>query len=222
MDSKELGKEDYNPFLCGEESFGTGSNHIREKDGLWAVLAWLSILAARNAAAGAGSALVTVEDVVKEHWATYGRNYYCRYDYEAVDAGKAEELMEHLRSQTDAAREAAGGGAAAGKRQAVGDADKGFALSSADEFTYTDPVDDSVAEQQGLRFNFTDGSRVVFRLSGTGSVGATIRMYLERLELDPAKHGLTNAQALAPVVDAALALCKMAEFTGRDEPSVIT
>lgn len=180
QDSGELGKENFTPFLCGEESFGTGSSHIREKDGLWAVLAWLSILAKRNEGQ---SALVSVEAIVREHWAKYGRNYYVRYDYEAVDTAKANSVMDHLRDRVAAF--------ASDSKDAEVVGDK--ALSSADEFAYTDSVDGSVTERQGLRFNFKDGSRVVFRLSGTGSVGATIRMYLEKLETDAANHSFTNA-----------------------------
>jgi len=210
MDSAELGKANFNPFLCGEESFGTGSNHVREKDGLWAVLAWLSILAKANAGAPVGS-LVSVEAIVRAHWARYGRNYYCRYDYEGVDAGAADALMAHLR-----ARVAAGGG------EGCSGASGAFALAKADEFSYTDPVDGSVSARQGLRFIYTDGSRVVYRLSGTGSVGATLRVYIEKYEPAGGNHNLPTAAALKELVDLALSLADIEKFTGRKEPTVIT
>ena len=144
--------------VCGEESFGTGSDHVREKDGLWAVLAWLSILAEANKSAPVGQ-LVGVGDVVREHWSVYGRNFYTRYDYESVDSAAAEKVMETLKSKTKDITQV-----------------KSFVVKTADVFEYTDPVDGSVSKNQGVRFLFTDGSRAVFRLSGTGSAGATIRM----------------------------------------------
>ena len=205
MDSAELGKANFNPFLCGEESFGTGSNHVREKDGLWAVLAWLSILAKANAGAPVGS-LVSVAAVVRAHWAKFGRNYYCRYDYEGVEAAAADALVASLREK--AAAGAGGGGA--------------FALAKADEFSYTDPVDGSVSARQGLRFIYTDGSRVVFRLSGTGSVGATLRVYIEKYEHAGGNHSLPTAVALKDLVRTALELAQIERFTGRKEPTVIT
>lgn len=211
MDSAVLGKADLCPFLCGEESFGTGSDHVREKDGLWAVLAWLSILAAANARAPAGSPLVSVEAVVRAHWAAFGRNYYARYDYEGVDAARAEEMMDHLRAaaarfSADAPLDVPSAGA--------------FKLATADEFTYTDPVDGSVSARQGLRFIMTDGSRVVFRLSGTGSVGATVRVYIEKVEL--ALFDVPVKDALRELAAIALELAEIKRFTGRDEPTVIT
>ena len=199
----------YCPFLCGEESFGTGSNHVREKDGLWAVLAWLSILAAANAATPVG-ALVSVEDIVRSHWRTYGRNFYCRYDYENVDADAAAGVMGHLRGLV---------AGFSGPRGLGG----GYQLATADEFCYTDPVDGSVSARQGLRFIMSDGSRVVYRLSGTGSVGATIRVYIEKYEPDAAKHDVPTAAALAELVAIATdELGRIAHFTGRSEPTVIT
>ena len=213
MDSASLGGAEYNPFLCGEESFGTGSNHVREKDGLWAVLAWLSILAEANAATPVG-ALVSVEDIVRAHWAEFGRNFYCRYDYEGVDAGAAEKLMAALRS-----RIAAFGAHTDGAAKLSG----GFTLAAADEFKYVDPVDGSVSEKQGLRFIMTDGSRVVFRLSGTGSVGATVRVYIEKFERDASKHTQPTGVALRDLVHVAVVeLGQLATFTGRDAPTVIT
>ncbi|CAA7401402.1 unnamed protein product [Spirodela intermedia] len=200
--------------VCGEESFGTGSDHIREKDGIWAVLAWLSILAYRNKDNVDGDKLVTVQDIVEEHWATYGRHYYTRYDYENVDASAAKELMAalvKLQSSLSAVNEII-----KGIRSDVAE------VVEADEFEYKDPVDGSVSKHQGIRYLFGDGSRLVFRLSGTGSEGATIRLYIEQYEKDPSKTGRDSQDALAPLVDVALKLSKMEEFTGRSAPTVIT
>ncbi|MQM13216.1 hypothetical protein Taro_046140 [Colocasia esculenta] len=200
--------------VCGEESFGTGSDHIREKDGIWAVLAWLSILAFRNKDNLGGDKLVTVEDIVKEHWATYGRHYYTRYDYENVDAGAAKELMAYLvklqASLPDVNK------IIKGIRTDVSD------VVQADEFEYKDPVDGSISKHQGIRYLFGDGSRLIFRLSGTGSEGATIRLYIEQYEKDSSKTGRDSQEALAPLVEVALKLSKMQEFTGRSAPTVIT
>jgi phosphoglucomutase len=212
MDSAELGKANFNPFLCGEESFGTGSNHVREKDGLWAVLAWLSILAQANAGAPVGR-LVSVEAIVREHWARFGRNYYCRYDYEGVDAAAADAVMAHLRGKVAEGAAAGGGGGGSGGP---------FVLAKADEFSYTDPVDGSVSARQGLRFIYADGSRIVFRLSGTGSVGATLRVYIEKYEPVGGDHNLPTAAALKELVGVALGLAEIEHFTGRKEPTVIT
>ena len=184
--------------LCGEESFGTGSDHVREKDGLWAVLFWLNILAVRRQ---------SVADVVREHWATYGRNYYSRHDYEGIDSGVAEGLMDHLRQ-----RIAHLGGATLAGRQ----------VRQADEFAYTDPVDGSETTGQGLRILFADGARIVFRLSGTGTQGATLRVYLERYEADPAQQGLETQAALADLITAADDIAEIRKRTGREAPSVIT
>jgi len=215
MDSKEVfGKEDFTPFLCGEESFGTGSNHVREKDGVWAVLAWLAILADRNTDATAP--LVSVESIVREHWSRFGRNYYTRYDYESVATDKADAVMAHL-SEKIASFNAAKAASPA-HVEALGS----YHLAACDSFTYVDPVDGSVSANQGLRFLFSDGSRVVYRLSGTGSVGATIRVYMEKYEADPTKQSLPVAEALAEIVSIGLALSKIPDLTGRDAPSVIT
>merc|ERR1711920_742193 len=166
MDSKALfGGVDYTPFLCGEESFGTGSDHVREKDGLWAVLAWLQILASKNP--DETKKLVSVQEITEAHWKEYGRNYYCRYDYEGVDAGKAKEMMDGLAAKC---------GEMKGKEMG------GMKVDKAEDFEYNDPVDASVSSHQGINIMFTDGSRIVFRLSGTGSAGATIRLYLEKFE----------------------------------------
>ncbi|KAJ4826303.1 Phosphoglucomutase-1 [Turnera subulata] len=200
--------------VCGEESFGTGSDHIREKDGIWAVLAWLSILAYKNKDNLNGGKLVTVEDIVRKHWATYGRHYYTRYDYENVDAGAAKELMAHLVKLQSSLPEV--NKIVSGIRSDVSKVVHG------DEFEYKDPVDGSVSKHQGIRYLFEDGSRLVFRLSGTGSEGATIRLYIEQYEKDPSKTGRDSQEALAPLVAVALGLSKMQEFTGRSAPTVIT
>ena len=190
--------------ICGEESFGTGSDHIREKDGMWAILAWVSILAGRNEHSAEG-ALVSVKQIVEEHWREYGRNYYSRYDYEQVDSGAADQVMATLLELVKTAK---------GKQWS------GFEVKEADEFTYTDPVDGSVSEHQGIRFQFVDGSRIVFRLSGTGSVGATIRVYVERYEQK--ELSMETAAAIAPLIAIALEISKMQQLTGRDKPTVIT
>lgn len=200
--------------VCGEESFGTGSDHIREKDGIWAVLAWLSILAYKNKGNLDGGKLVTVEDIVRQHWATYGRHYYTRYDYENVDAGAAKELMANLVKLQSSLAEV--NGIVQGIRSDVSKVVHG------DEFEYKDPVDGSISKHQGIRYLFEDGSRLVFRLSGTGSEGATIRLYIEQYEKDPSKTGRDSQEALAPLVEVALKLSKMQEFTGRSAPTVIT
>ncbi|MDB5755455.1 MAG: phosphoglucomutase [Massilia sp.] len=184
--------------LCGEESYGSGSNHIREKDGVWAVLFWLNLLAASGK---------PVDTIVREHWARFGRNYYSRHDYEAVDAGAADEMMEHLRGQL---------GGLAGQQL------DGFTVSLADDFVYTDPVDHSVASKQGVRIVMSDGSRIVFRLSGTGTEGATIRLYLEKYEADPARHDIDPQQALASLATIAEQLSQLKTRTGRAHPTVIT
>ena len=200
--------------ICGEESFGTGSDHIREKDGIWAVLAWLSILAYKNKDNIGGDKLVTVEDIVRKHWSTYGRHYYTRYDYENVDAGKAKELMASLVNLQSSIPEV--NKIVKGIRSDVAN------VAGGDEFEYKDPVDGSISSHQGIRYLFEDGSRLVFRLSGTGSEGATIRLYIEQYEKDPSKISRESSEALAPLVEVALKLSKMQEFTGRSAPTVIT
>jgi phosphoglucomutase len=184
--------------LCGEESFGTGSNHVREKDGLWAVLFWLNIVAARGE---------SVEAIVRGHWATYGRNYYTRYDYEAVPSDAANGVMAHLRA------------ALAGL---PGTPLGGRTVQAADDFAYTDPVDGSTSARQGIRVLFADGARIVYRLSGTGTEGATIRVYIESRETAPERLGMETAVALRSLVDVALGLAQIVERTGRAEPTVIT
>jgi phosphoglucomutase len=184
--------------LCGEESYGTGSDHIREKDGLWAVLFWLNMLAATGK---------TVEQIVHGHWARFGRNYYSRHDYEAVDAAAADAMMAALRHKLPGL---------AG--QAIG----GFRIALADDFAYLDPVDKSVASHQGIRIVMSDGSRIVLRLSGTGTEGATVRVYLERYEAGQARHSLEPQDALAELAAIAEQLSQLKTRTGRASPSVIT
>ncbi|MEH2056188.1 MAG: alpha-D-glucose phosphate-specific phosphoglucomutase [Nostoc sp.] len=184
--------------LCGEESFGTGSNHIREKDGLWAVLFWLNILAVRQQ---------SVEQIVREHWQTYGRNYYSRHDYEEIETAPANTLIERLRSLLPTLK---------GKQFG------NYQVEYSDDFSYTDPVDGSISEKQGVRIGFTDGSRIVVRLSGTGTQGATLRVYLESYEPDPAKHDLDPQQALASLITLVEEIAQIRELTGREQPTVIT
>ncbi len=184
--------------LCGEESAGTGSNHVREKDGLWAVLYWLNILAARNE---------TVEQIVRSHWQHFGRNYYSRHDYEGIETARAETLFARLREKLPTL---------------AGQEVIGMKIAKADDFAYVDPVDGSRSEKQGVRIILEDGSRAVFRLSGTGTEGATLRLYLERYEADPAQHDRPVPQALSPLVALAEQVAKIREFTGRNAPDVIS
>ena len=184
--------------ICGEESAGTGANHVREKDGLWAILLWLNILAMRK---------LSVSDIVVDHWRTYGRDYYSRYDYEAVASDKANAMMQNLRGKFG---------------NLVGQTHAGLTVISADEFSYLDPVDGSVSNNQGVRITFEGGGRAVFRLSGTGTQGATVRLYLEQysgltgdIEQDP-------QTALQNVRDAAIAMSQMNETIGRTKPDIIT
>ena len=184
--------------LCGEESFGTGSDHVREKDGLWAVLFWLNILARHQR---------SVEDVVREHWVRFGRNFYTRHDYEALPADAAGEVFEHVRRQLPTLP-----GATVGP----------FRVAVADEFSYRDPIDGSISERQGLRILLDGGGRIIFRMSGTGTEGATIRIYVESYEPDPARHRADPQTALAPLIDIAHQLSELRERTGRSAPTVIT
>mgnify|MGYP000309342095 CR=1 FL=1 len=184
--------------LCGEESFGTGSNHVREKDGLWAVLCWLNIIAVRKQ---------SVEKIVKAHWAEYGRNVYSRHDYEAIPTVKADRVIARLRHQFDTW---------------IGQGFGNYQVKACDDFAYSDPVDGSVSMSQGIRILFTDGSRIVFRLSGTGTRGATIRIYLEAYDPDVANHHLDAQQALKELVDIALRLSDLIAITGQTHPTVIT
>jgi phosphoglucomutase len=184
--------------LCGEESFGTGSDHLREKDGLWAVLFWLNLLAVRKE---------SVQTIIDTHWRNYGRNYYSRHDYEGVSADGAGELIETLRGSASSMQ---------GKR--YGD----YEVAFGDDFAYTDPVDGSVSERQGIRIGFTDGSRIVLRLSGTGTEGATLRLYLERYEPEPERQSLDAQDALADLIRIAEEIAQIRHYTQRDVPTVIT
>ncbi|XP_005999459.1 phosphoglucomutase-like protein 5 [Latimeria chalumnae] len=190
--------------LCGEESFGTGSDHIREKDGLWAVLAWLSIIAARKQ---------SVEEIVKDHWARFGRHYYCRFDYEEVDPRAAFFLMRDLEALITEK-------SFSSQQFAVGN--NVYTVEKVDSFEYTDPVDGSVTKRQGLRIIFADNSRIIFRLSGTGSTGSTIRIYAESYERDPSKHTKEPQAVLGPLIAVALKISQIHERTGRKGPTVIT
>ena len=184
--------------LCGEESFGTGSNHVREKDGLWAVLFWLNILAVRGE---------SVEAIVKAHWAKYGRNYYTRYDYEEIPSDAANGIMAGIREQLPRLP-----GATIANR----------VVSSADDFSYHDTIDGSTSANQGLRILFQDGARIVYRLSGTGTSGATLRVYLELYEADVGRQDLDAAAALAELITAAIDIAEIKVRTGRDAPTVVT
>ena len=180
--------------LCGEESFGTGSNHVREKDGLWAVLMWLNILARRRQ---------SVAEIVRAHWREYGRNYYSRHDYEEVDAEAANGLMTALRAQLPSL---------------VGQ----HGIGMADDFSYDDPVDGSRTTKQGIRLIFADGARIIYRLSGTGTAGATLRVYIERYEPDAHRHDIDTQQALSDLIALSRSIAQIEQRTGRAAPTVIT
>ena len=184
--------------ICGEESFGTGSNHIREKDGLWAVLYWLNIIAAVN---------MSVEDIVKAHWKKYGRNFYSRHDYESVDSKVANEIMDAMRARAESE---------------VGKFYGEYEVETFDDFKYIDPVDKSESAHQGIRVLFKDGSRIVFRLSGTGTQGATIRIYIEKYEPNVARHDMDPQEALAELIEIAEEISGVKAKTGRKKPDVIT
>jgi phosphoglucomutase len=181
--------------ICGEESFGTGSDHIREKDGLWAVLCWLSILAATGK---------PVAEVVRDHWRRFGRSYFQRHDYEELEAAAAETMIDELRERLPVLPETAIAGAT---------------VALADDFSYTDPVDGSVSSNQGIRLLLDDGSRIIFRLSGTGTEGATLRLYFERFLPE---GGSDTDLVLRPLVSAARALLRLGERFGREHPTVVT
>jgi phosphoglucomutase len=184
--------------LCGEESFGTGSDHVREKDGLWAVLMWLNILAVRQ---------MSVAEILQDHWARFGRNYYSRHDYEALPIDQAEAMLGDLRTRLNGLK---------------GAQFQGLSVENADEFSYTDPVDGSISTSQGFRILFEGGSRVVLRLSGTGTEGATLRVYLERYAAGPDGLEHDPQEALGPIIKATEAIVGIRERTGREEPDVIT
>ena len=184
--------------LCGEESFGTGSDHVREKDGLWAVLLWLNILAVRG---------LSVAEIMADHWARFGRNYYSRHDYEAIETSRADAMMAALRASLPSLP---------GRQMA------GLTVTAADDFSYEDPVDSAVSKGQGVRVMFEGGARFVMRLSGTGTEGATLRLYLERYAPGPSGLDLDPQEALAPVIAAAEAIAGIAGQTGRTAPDVVT
>jgi phosphoglucomutase len=184
--------------LCGEESFGTGSSHVREKDGLWAVLFWLNILAKRR---------LSVEEILHSHWAEFGRNVYSRHDYEALPADLAAGIMAQVRGQFDSLP---------GKR--FGD----YVVNFCDDFSYTDSIDGSLSTGQGLRIVMEDGSRIVFRLSGTGTEGATLRIYLEAFEGDPARQRLDAQELLAALIGIADELSQLKQRSARERPTVTT
>jgi phosphoglucomutase len=184
--------------LCGEESFGTGSNHIREKDGLWAVLFWLNILAVKQQ---------PVEQLMRSHWQTFGRNYYSRHDYEGVDSDRANTLVTQLRAAMPSLK-----GRKFGSRE----------VAYSDDFSYTDPIDGSVSDKQGIRIGFTDGARIIYRLSGTGTQGATLRLYVESYEADIAQHNQDPQNALGDLIAIADEVAHIHSLTGMDTPTVIT
>lgn len=184
--------------FCGEESFGTGSDHVREKDGLWAVLAWLSVIAATGK---------SVAEIVTRHWQEFGRHYYTRHDYEGIPASAGEEIMATLTAQLPVL---------AGQTLA------GKFVQTADDFAYTDPIDGSISSHQGLRLLFSDGARLVFRLSGTGTEGATLRIYHEHLEQDAARQQLDPQRVLRELIALGKDLTRIEKLTGRKAPTVIT
>ena len=184
--------------ICGEESFGTGSDHVREKDGLWAILFWLNLIAIKRQ---------SVADIVHEHWQKFGRDIYCRHDYEAIESPVADSIVEHLREQLTTL-----------PGQSFGE----YIVSYADEFSYEDPIDGSISKNQGMRIGFENGSRIVFRLSGTGTVGATLRIYIERFEADVTKHDQDAQEALSELIILAEQFCEVKKRTGRTEPDVTT
>ncbi|MBO0663624.1 alpha-D-glucose phosphate-specific phosphoglucomutase [Jiella sp. MQZ9-1] len=184
--------------ICGEESAGTGSDHVREKDGVWAVLLWLNVLAERRESVAA---------ILEKHWAEFGRNFYQRHDYEEIDSKAANGLMESLRDRL---------ASMAGQRFGT------LVVSEADDFSYQDPIDGSIATSQGVRIVFSGGSRIVYRLSGTGTKGATLRVYIERFEADPAKHSLPPEEALKELIDTADVIGEIKKRTARSEPDVVT
>lgn len=184
--------------LCGEESFGTGSDHVREKDGLWAVLFWLNLIAVKRQ---------PVADIVHDHWRKFGRDIYCRHDYEAVETSIANDIVDHLRNQLTTL-----------PGQTFGE----YVVKYADEFCYEDSIDGSISKNQGIRIGFENGSRIVFRLSGTGTVGATLRIYIERFEADPTRHNQDAQVALESLINLAEQFCEVKKRTGRSAPNVIT
>ena len=221
--------------ICGEESFGTGSDHIREKDGVWAVVgmssrcnflmsyphtqlfaAWLNIIAYANKLSP--NKLVGIQDLLQKHYATYGRSFFSRYDYEEVPSEGAAKLVDALNAHIAK-------GTLAGTKHASKSTGQAFEVAEVLNFDYTDPVDGSVSKNQGQIVRFVDGSRVVFRLSGTGSHGATVRMYIERYvapEKGAEELGRKTAEGLKGLIEVALEISNLKEFLGREVPTVIT
>ncbi|CAF1911080.1 unnamed protein product [Rotaria magnacalcarata] len=199
MDSKLIS-------ICGEESFGTGSDHIREKDGMWAVLSWLSVLANIDR---------SVEKILQTHWHTYGRNFFTRYDYEEINGDGPFSMMKRLEDMCTSKE-------LINKTFNTNYGNKQYTVKIMDDFSYTDPVDGSYTEKQGIRVIFTDGSRLVFRLSGTGARGATVRLYVDSYENDPVTYTKDAQEMLKPLISLALEIAQLKEFTGRDKPTVIT
>jgi len=197
--------------ICGEESFGTGSDHIREKDGIWAILSWMSILASRNT--DASKPFVGIAQIVREHWAKYGRNFFSRYDYEEVKSEQGEEVVKLL-------TEFVTSGSLVGKTLSDEASGAKYEVAFVDNFEYTDPIDKSVSKNQGIRVIFKDGSRIIYRLSGTGSSGATIRVYFDAY--DDKNTDRETADALRPLINIGLKLAKIVEITKRESPTVIT
>eukprot|EP01132_Coremiostelium_polycephalum_P007669 gene7669-9436_t len=207
MDSNQLS-------ICGEESFGTGSDHIREKDGIWAILSWLQILAHHNNNRPPSSPFISIQDIVEKHWKQFGRNYYSRYDYEEVDTKPADEMMRHLSSMINKNE-------LVGRKFPTPDGTE-LTIQHCDDFQYRDPIDQSLSTHQGLRIIFTDGSRIIYRLSGTGSTGATIRIYFDKYESRPEHLNHPTQSHLKSLIDIALNLSKLESFTSRNHPNVIT
>jgi phosphoglucomutase len=184
--------------LCGEESYGTGSNHVREKDGLWAVLFWLNLIAATKK---------SVVQLVNEHWQRFGRNFYSRHDYEAINSDKANQLIDGLRTQLSDLK---------------GKIFGSYVVKLTDDFSYLDPVDGSISNKQGIRIIFEDDSRIIFRLSGTGTEGATLRLYLEKYDQNPENYSKPTQEALSELISIADKVARIKELTGMHEPTVVT
>jgi phosphoglucomutase len=197
--------------ICGEESFGTGSDHIREKDGIWAVVAWLNIIAAANK--DKPEASIGIKEILQGHYEKYGRNIFSRYDYEEVSSDGAQKLVEHLNSLISST---------SFKDTTYDSATGPFTVASVTNFSYTDPIDGSISRNQGHIIQFSDGSRFVFRLSGTGSQGATVRLYVERYTQDSKEYGKATAEGLKGLIEVALQISKLQEFLDRTKPNVIT
>ncbi|KAH8104300.1 phosphoglucomutase [Phellopilus nigrolimitatus] len=198
--------------ICGEESFGTGSDHIREKDGIWAVVAWLNILAAANRKSP--NKLVGINEILLDHYEKYGRSFFSRYDYEEVSSEAATKMVDALNAHIAK-------GSLVGEKYSASTGES-FTVSETTNFDYTDPIDKSVSKNQGQIVRFADGSRVVFRLSGTGSQGATVRMYVEKYTKDKTQYGQETAEGLKGLIEVALTISKLKEFLGVEKPTVIT